>query len=184
MRETFAGFSWAIPVRMTMPLPFRGKRSSSLPYRMPIRCSFLWSPTPFPFSVTHELISYPDTLLYSPFPGCRNQLFLYTADCVFFPFFRYYSIWVASYTLPFTYMAPFPKNTDTHLTHTNQLKGLSRGDLLCNTALILRICCRWSVSQWSVPPFPLFMICHHPEVLSQDNNHICWRCDTIDLMWL
>ena len=90
-----------------------------------------------------------------PFRDAGTRCF-FTQPIVFFSF-----IGITQYELPATHYLlniwlRFQWNTDTHLTHTNQLKGLSRGDLLRNTALILRICCRWSVSQWSVPPFPLF----------------------------
>lgn len=128
-----------------------------------------------------SLFPYRIPYCTAPFRDAGTRCF-FTQPIVFFSF-----IGITQYELPATHYLlniwlRFQWNTDTHLTHTNQLKGLSRGDLLCNTALILRICCRWSVSQWSVPPFPLFIIRHHPEVLSQDNNHIFLRCDTIDLM--
>ena len=150
-------------------------------------CSFAFPsyerPCLLPFLVTHEPISLPDTLLYSPFPGCRNPLFLYTADCVFF-LYRYYSIWVASYTLPFKYMAPFPREYGyASYSYKSAKRSFSRGSATQYRSHIedlLPVECFPMVCT----SFSFILIRHHPEVLSQDNNHICLRCDTIDLMWL
>lgn len=155
MYETFTGFSWAIPARTTMSFSFW--KTAILPSVPDAHSLFLLMNAHAFFRSWSLLSLFPYRIPYCtvPFRDAGTRCF-FTQPIVFFSF-----IGITQYELPATHYLlniwlRFPGNTDTHLTHTNQLKGLSRGDLLRNTALILRICCRWSVSQWSVPPFPLF----------------------------
>ena len=128
---------------------------------------------PFLLRKTAILPSVPDA----------HSLFLFMNAHAFFRSWSLMSLF--PYRIPYC-TAPF-RDAGTRCFFTQPIVffsfiGITQYELPA-THYLLNIWLRFrSVSQWSVPPFPLFIIRHHPEVLSQDNNHIFLRCDTIDLM--
>lgn len=56
-----------------------------------------------------------------------------------------------AFTLPFMYQVPFSLYLRNNIPFFSLIKGLSRGDLLCSTTLILKRSDMWNI-QWTVPP--------------------------------